>query len=81
MLANLANIVNQQRRARCSKRIEPMFHTGPSNRPLVYIANEKTPQSRIVRTRNTVVFNPEFLFQIDHPDLPRRGDSLWAILF
>ena len=26
------------------------------------------------------MFNPEFLLKIDHPNLPRRGDSLWAIL-
>jgi len=60
--------------------LNQMFHTGPSNRPLVYIANEKTPEPRIVRGGNTVVFNPEFLLKINHPDLPRRGDSLWAIL-
>jgi len=60
--------------------LNQMFHTGPSDRPLVYIANEKTPQQRIVRGGNTVVFNPEFLLKINHPDLPRRGDSLWAIL-
>lgn len=60
--------------------LNQMFHSGPSNRPLVYIANEKTPKNRIVRGGNTVVFNPEFLLKINHPDLPRRGDSLWAIL-
>lgn len=60
--------------------LNQMFHTGSGNRPLVYIANEKTPQPRIVRGGNTVVFNPEFLLKINHPDLPRRGDSLWAIL-
>ena len=62
------------------KALNQMFHTGPSNRPLVYIANEKTPEPRIVRGGNTVVFNPEFLLKINHPDLPRRGDSVWAIL-
>jgi hypothetical protein len=60
--------------------LNQLFHTGPSDRPLVYIANEKTPEPRIVRGGNTVVFNPEFLLKINHPDLPRRGDSLWAIL-
>ncbi len=60
--------------------LNQMFHSGPNNRPLVYIADEKTPQPRIVRGGNTVVFNPEFLLKINHPDLPRRGDSLWAIL-
>lgn len=60
--------------------LNQMFHTGPRNRPLVYIANEETPQPRIVRGGNTVVFNPEFLLKINHPNLPRRGDSLWAIL-
>ena len=60
--------------------LNQMFHSGSSNRPLVYIANEKTPEQRIVRGGNTVVFNPEFLLKINHPDLPRRGDSLWAIL-
>ena len=60
--------------------LNQMFHTGPGNRPLVYIANETTPQPRIVRGGNTVVFNPELLLKINHPDLPRRGDSLWAIL-
>ena len=60
--------------------LNQMFHTGSINRPLVYIANEETPQPRIVRGGNTVVFNPEFLLKINHPDLPRRGDSLWAIL-
>ena len=60
--------------------LNQMFHTGPGNRPLVYITNEETPQPRIVRGGNTVVFNPEFLLKMNHPDLPRRGDSLWAIL-
>ena len=60
--------------------LNQMFHTGPNNRPLVYTANEKTPQKRNVRGGNTVVFNPEYLLKIDPPDLPRRGDSLWAIL-
>jgi hypothetical protein len=60
--------------------LNQMFHSGLSNRPLVYTANETTPQPRIVRGGNTAVFNPEFLLKIDHPDLPRRGDSLWAIL-
>ena len=60
--------------------LNQMFHSGSSNRPLVYVANEKTPEPRIVRGGNTVVFNPEFLLKINHPDLPRRGDSLWAIL-
>ncbi|MGB2425745.1 MAG: hypothetical protein ACPIBN_05870, partial [Candidatus Poseidoniaceae archaeon] len=60
--------------------LNQMFHTGPSNRPLMYIANEKTPEPRIVRGGNTVVFNPDFLLKINHPDLPRRGDSVWAIL-
>ncbi len=60
--------------------LNQMFHTGPSDRPLVYVANEAKPQPRIVRGGNTVVFNPEFLLKINHPDLPRRGDSLWAIL-
>ena len=60
--------------------LNQMFHTGPCNRPLVYIPDEETPQPRIVRGGNTIVFNPEFLLGIDHPDLPRRGDSIWAIL-
>ena len=60
--------------------LNQMFHTGPSDRPLVYLANEKTPEPRIIRGGNTVVFNPEFLLKINHPDLPRRGDSVWAIL-
>ena len=59
--------------------LNQMFHNDSSNRPLVYIADEKTPEPRIVGG-NTVVFNPEFLLKINHPDLPRRGDSLWAIL-
>lgn len=60
--------------------LNQMFHSGPENRPLVYLPSKKTPQSRIVRGGNTVVFNPEFLTKIDHPDLPRRGDSIWSIL-
>ena len=60
--------------------LNQMFHTGPCDRPLVYIVDEKTPEPRIVRGGNTVVFNPEFLLKINHPDLPRRGDSIWAIL-
>ena len=60
--------------------LNQLFHTGSDNRPLVYIANENTPQPRIVRGGNTVVFNPEFLLKINPPDLPRRGDSIWAIL-
>ena len=45
----------------------------------MYIADEKH-LNRASFVGNTVVFNPEFLLKINHPDLPRRGDSLWAIL-
>lgn len=60
--------------------LNQMFHSGPENRPLVYIPNEQTPQSRIVRGGNTIVFNPQYLYEIEHPPLPRRGDSIWSIL-
>ena len=26
------------------------------------------------------MFNPQFLYEIEHPPLPRRGDSIWTIL-
>ena len=60
--------------------LNQMFHCGPENRPLVYIPSKQKPQPRIVRGGNTVVFNPQYLFNIDHPNLPRRGDSIWSIL-
>ena len=60
--------------------LNQMFHSGPENRPLVYIPSEQTPQPRIVRGGNTVVFNPQYLYDIEHPPLPRRGDSIWSIL-
>ena len=60
--------------------LNQMFHCGPENRPLVYIPSKQKPQPRIVRGGNTVVFNPQYLFKIDHPNLPRRGDSIWSIL-
>jgi hypothetical protein len=60
--------------------LNQMFHSGSENRPLVYIPGKQIPQSRIVRGGNTVVFNPQYLFNIDHPSLPRRGDSIWSIL-
>ena len=60
--------------------LNQMFHSGSENRPLVYIPSKQKPQPRIVRGGNTVVFNPQYLFNIDHPSLPRRGDSLWTIL-
>ena len=60
--------------------LNQMFHSGPNSRPLVFLGNEGKPQPRIVRGGNTVVFNPNYLLNIQHPDLPRRGDSLWAIL-
>ena len=50
--------------------LNQMFRSGPSDRPLVYIATEKTPEPRIVRGGNTVVFIPEFMLTIKHPDLP-----------
>tara|TARA_B100000767_G_C19759763_1_gene534633 strand:- start:689 stop:2098 length:1410 start_codon:yes stop_codon:yes gene_type:complete len=60
--------------------LNQMFHSGPENRPLVYIPSKQIPQSRVVRGGNTVVFNPQYLFNINHPNLPRRGDSIWSIL-
>ena len=60
--------------------LNQMFHSGPENRPLVYIPSERTPQPRIVRGGNTIVFNPQYLCEIEHPPLPRRGDSIWSIL-
>ena len=60
--------------------LNQMFHSGPENRPLVYIPGEQKPQPRIVRGGNTVVFNPQYLYDIEHPPLPRRGDSIWSIL-
>jgi len=60
--------------------LNQMFHSGSENRPLVYIPGKQIPQPRIVRGGNTVVFNPEYLFNIITPDLPRRGDSIWSIL-
>ena len=60
--------------------LNQMFHSGPENRPLVYIPSKQIPQPRVVRGGNTVVFNPQYLFNINHPDLPRRGDSIWSIL-
>lgn len=60
--------------------LNQMFHSGPENRPLVYIPSEQKPKPRIVRGGNTVVFNPTFMLAIDHPNLPRRGDSIWSIL-
>tara|TARA_B110001452_G_scaffold48232_1_gene36851 strand:- start:1277 stop:2686 length:1410 start_codon:yes stop_codon:yes gene_type:complete len=60
--------------------LNQMFHSGPENRPLVYIPSKQIPQPRVVRGGNTVVFNPQYLFSINHPNLPRRGDSIWSIL-
>ena len=53
--------------------LNQMFHSGSENRPLVYIPSKQKPQPRIVRGGNTVVFNPQYLFNIDHPSLPRRA--------
>ena len=54
---------------------------GSIARPLV-----ATPESifsprtdRYVRGGNTVIFNPKWMKEIDHPDIPRRGDTIWAL--
>ena len=60
--------------------LNEMFHTGSSSRPLVYQKSSTPPQSRIVRGGNTVIYSTKFLREIPHPNIRRRGDSLWTIL-
>ena len=50
-------------------------------RPLV--ANQSTlgiKQDRYIRGGNTIVFNSHWLDKIDHPKIPRRGDTVWALM-
>ena len=35
---------------------------------------------RYVRGGNTIIFNHQLLDKFDHPKIPRRGDSIWALM-
>ena len=57
-----------------------LLEVGTLARPLVssnYSA--EIQQGRYVRGGNTIIFDYKFVDDIDHPKIPRRGDSIWAL--
>ncbi len=58
-----------------------LLEVGTLARPLV-VSNSslKIQHGRYVRGGNTIVFNSRWLNKIDHPKIPRRGDSIWALM-
>jgi len=58
-----------------------LLEVGTLARPLVVSNPSLTiQQDRYVRGGNTIVFNTRWLNEIDHPKIPRRGDSIWALM-
>lgn len=58
-----------------------LLEVGTLARPLVVSNPSLTiQQGRYVRGGNTIVFNSRWLNEIDHPKIPRRGDSIWALM-
>jgi hypothetical protein len=37
-------------------------------------------QERYIRGGNTIIFNSHWLDVVDNPKIPRRGDTIWALL-
>lgn len=72
--------INQDNNQPVLNALNEMFHVGPSSRPLIYQSQQEPPRTRLIRGGNTVVFTPKYITNIPHPDIRRRGDSLWAIL-
>jgi len=62
--------------------LNQMFFTCSRNRPLILteLPSRKTPSETVIRGGNTVIYNPKYITTIEHPKLPRRGDSIWAVL-
>ena len=57
-----------------------LFEEGCLNRPLVATEHSlsRARPGRHVRGGNTIIFNRRWVELVDHPLLPRRGDTLWA---
>ena len=62
--------------------LNQIFFSGSKNRPLVIteLPTDQVPTKTIVRGGNTVVYNPSYITDIQHPKMSRRGDSIWSIL-
>ena len=58
-----------------------LLETGIIARPLVATPSSLSIQNnRYVRGGNTIIFNSMWINDIDHPNIPRRGDSIWTLL-
>ena len=64
-----------------SKFLHDILVNGVIARPLV-ITQElllNPRKNRYVRGGNTIVYNLKWLDAIDHPNIPRRGDTIWVL--
>ena len=54
---------------------------GSLSRPLVATPSSlsRARPGRYVRGGNTVIFDSKWIYEIDHPNISRRGDTIWAL--
>jgi hypothetical protein len=58
-----------------------IIEVGSLFRPLVVNkASLELKENRYIRGGNTIVFNSDWLDEIEHPKMPRRGDTIWALM-
>jgi len=62
--------------------LNQIFFSGSKNRPLVVtdLPSNQLVSKAIIRGGNTVVYNSRYITDIKHPQMSRRGDSIWSIL-
>ena len=64
----------------CEEILWDLIEVGTLARPLVVSNSSLVIQNgRYVRGGNTIIFNHQLLDKFDHPKIPRRGDSIWAL--
>jgi len=65
----------------CEEILWDLIEVGTIARPLVVSNSSLVIQDgRYVRGGNTIIFNHELMHDYDHPKIPRRGDSIWALM-
>lgn len=58
-----------------------LLENGIVARPLVVNGpGFQIQHERYIRGGNTIIFNSEWLDKIGHPNIPRRGDSIWSLM-
>jgi hypothetical protein len=61
--------------------LHELLVNGSIARPLVATSSSlsQTQSGRYVRGGNTVIFDSRWMREIDHPNISRRGDTIWAL--